>query len=363
MKWPSLSIIIPSYNQGDYIERTILSILKQEYEGRLEVIVSDGGSNDGTVDILKRYPQIVWWSEPDKGYTDAVMKAAAIANGEILAIQSSDDFYLRDAFKISIQELMNCRSLGIIAGCDIQVEPDRKTFTLTELDSHFITPHSLLGRRVIPQHTAFFRKDIVFEINGFREEVDTCADIDFWYRALHHFKAKFIPVYTAAYQFHSNQRTRVLENWYSSIRRMVELCESDPFYSSKFRFSEEDKMDVLIRWEMFCVIEWGAGREDRQQVLERVHNILCSSDYRIEAKKFIYGLAASKGLIDDYFWGEHGLARRLGFVERLKTSVSEGTLLEKAEKKLDRTITSLIKRIHSKNENDYKNFIDIDWWK
>jgi glycosyltransferase involved in cell wall biosynthesis len=95
---PDISIVIPSFNQGQYIERTLLSILKQEYPGKVEVIVSDGGSADNTVDVLKKYDkQITWWSEKDAGYADAVNKGFAKATGEIFAIQSSDDFYLQNA--------------------------------------------------------------------------------------------------------------------------------------------------------------------------------------------------------------------------------------------------------------------------
>lgn len=99
--FPSISIVIPSFNQGIYLERTILSIIHQEYPGKVEVIVSDGGSKDNTVNILKKYNEKItaWWSNPDKGFVDAVNKGISKATGEICAIQSSDDFYLKDAFK------------------------------------------------------------------------------------------------------------------------------------------------------------------------------------------------------------------------------------------------------------------------
>ena len=75
MNWPSISVVIPSFNQGAFIERTLLSILRQDYPGRVEVIVSDGGSSDGTIDVLNRYPQVTWWSRKDHGIADGTNRA------------------------------------------------------------------------------------------------------------------------------------------------------------------------------------------------------------------------------------------------------------------------------------------------
>src|SRR4029078_10041925 len=92
---PLVSIIVPSFNQGRFIRTTIDSILEQSYRP-LEAIVVDGGSNDDTVDVLKSYgdlPELRWTSEPDTGVADAVNKGFARARGEVIGIQSSDDWY------------------------------------------------------------------------------------------------------------------------------------------------------------------------------------------------------------------------------------------------------------------------------
>ena len=95
MAQPLVSVIVPSYNQARFIRETLDSILGQDYRP-LEVIVFDGASKDETVDVLGSYgdrPELRWWSEPDRGVVDAVNKGLAKANGEILAIQSSDDCF------------------------------------------------------------------------------------------------------------------------------------------------------------------------------------------------------------------------------------------------------------------------------
>jgi glycosyltransferase involved in cell wall biosynthesis len=248
MNWPSLSIIIPSFNQGQFIERTLLSILRQDYPGKLQVIVSDGGSKDETVEVLRQYKQVQWWSKRDDGLVDAINKGFSAATGDILAIQSSDDFYLPDAFQLSIEALVRDQTLGIISGCDVYVQPDRKTFSCSSLDDHEITPRSLLMRRVIPQHCAFFRREILDQVGGLRPFIAEGAEIDLWYRTLHFVRGKFIPFHTAAYQFHADQRTRKGDRWYESLTTIVESCEKEERFAERFTFDETTRRELYQRW-------------------------------------------------------------------------------------------------------------------
>jgi glycosyltransferase involved in cell wall biosynthesis len=100
---PLLSIVTPSYNQGVFIEETIRSVVEQDYPN-LEYLVMDGGSTDGTVEILRDWElrlvgkSFTWVSERDKGQTDAINKGFARARGEILAWINSDDTYQPGAF-------------------------------------------------------------------------------------------------------------------------------------------------------------------------------------------------------------------------------------------------------------------------
>lgn len=98
--WPTISIVTPSYNQGQFIEETIRSVLLQGYPN-LEYIIIDGGSTDNTVDIIKKYePWITYWvSENDSGQSHALNNGFQKANGDICAYINSDDIYLINAFK------------------------------------------------------------------------------------------------------------------------------------------------------------------------------------------------------------------------------------------------------------------------
>ena len=103
MHYPKISIVTPSYNQAQFLERTILSVINQNYPN-LEYIIIDGGSTDGSVDIIKKYEKHLtyWISEKDNGQSEALNKGFNKATGEIFAYLNSDDIYISKYITVNL---------------------------------------------------------------------------------------------------------------------------------------------------------------------------------------------------------------------------------------------------------------------
>ena len=122
---PLVTIVTPSYNQGRFIEETILSVLNQDYPS-IEYIVMDGGSTDQTLDILRKYTgRLTWYSEKDKGQSDAINKGLRLAKGEILAYLNSDDTYLPGAIHTG-GSVPHCKKPGFTLGVRRRISYHRR---------------------------------------------------------------------------------------------------------------------------------------------------------------------------------------------------------------------------------------------
>src|SRR6266540_1724223 len=114
---PKVSIITPSFNQGQFLEESIRSVLEQDYPS-IEYIIVDGGSRDNSVEIIQKYQhRLTWWvSEKDKGHADALNKGFSHATGEILAWLNSDDIYFPDAVLEAVSVIKAHPHVGMVYG-------------------------------------------------------------------------------------------------------------------------------------------------------------------------------------------------------------------------------------------------------
>ena len=188
-EWPKISIVTPSYNQAQYLEETIRSVLLQGYPN-LEYIIIDGGSTDGSVEIIKKYePWLSYWvSEPDRGQSHAINKGFERSTGEIMAWINSDDYYKPNAFKnvVDIYKNSNNTSLAFIHGKSIIINSDN--YALSEKGSEFNFINSLKNStNPIAQSSVFLIRDKVKSIGYLDETLHMSMDWDLYVRlALEH---------------------------------------------------------------------------------------------------------------------------------------------------------------------------------
>lgn len=199
-----ISILTPSYNQGKFIEKTITSVMNQNWQD-VEHIIIDGGSTDNTIDILKRYPHLRWISEPDEGQADALNKGLEIATGEIIGWINSDDFYKENIFNDVVNEFRDNNVNWIIGNitCVYQAHNINNIIKSPE-----ITYNRLLANPdIVKQQATFFRKSTLLEVNGWNKKYYMTMDYDLWLRLSKKHTPKMIDKEWAFFTHHEEQKS------------------------------------------------------------------------------------------------------------------------------------------------------------
>lgn len=188
-----ISILTVSFNSGLYIEKAINSVLAQDYP-EFEHIVVDGGSTDGTVEILKRYPHLKWESKKDKGQTDAMNKAFKMSTGDVIVYLNSDDFFEPNIFKKVIETFQN-------APVDFVVGDLYNRYTNSDREELEV-PESQFDKILYPQRyhfpynpvSYFYRRKVQESIGDFPLNEHYAMDYWFLLRAMRNFKVEKINI-------------------------------------------------------------------------------------------------------------------------------------------------------------------------
>lgn len=210
--FPKISIITPSFNQGKFIERTIKSVLDQDYPN-LEYIVMDGGSHDETIDILKRYePGLTWISEKDRGQADAINKGIKRSTGDIIAYLNSDDIYepfvLREVARYFTG---HPGTMWLTGKCRIIDEEDREVRRpITEYKNFLLRHYSynmLLVTNPISQPATFWRRSVIDEFGLFNVDEHLVMDYDYWLRIGGKYPPAVLNTYLAGFRVYAASKT------------------------------------------------------------------------------------------------------------------------------------------------------------
>ena len=179
------SIITPSYNQAEFLEETIKSVISQKVD--LEYFIQDGGSTDGSIDIIKRYaekyPFIKWVSKKDKGQTDAINDGLKKCTGDVIGYINSDDYYLPDALKkVGKYFETHPEKLWLVGDCQVSDPKLSWTFSLKHLWPVELSPWFLQVFNTVNQPSVFLKKDLVAKVGQFDERLNYAFDYDYWLR-------------------------------------------------------------------------------------------------------------------------------------------------------------------------------------
>jgi glycosyltransferase involved in cell wall biosynthesis len=205
---PRLSIITPSFNQARTLEETIRSVLLQSYPN-LEYIVIDGGSADGSVEIIRKYAPFLtsWVSEKDRGQSDALNKGFVRATGEIVAWINSDDRYLPNAFAAIAAAFAQHPNAGLVYG-NLELVLDHAAHIIT----YPVAPERMLNELALPfQQTCFFRQSVLNRVGALDVGLHYVMDADLLLKAMTQAAFIFLPVALASFRIQGNTKTNTAE--------------------------------------------------------------------------------------------------------------------------------------------------------
>ncbi len=217
---PLVSIVTPSFNQARFLEATIQSVLSQDYP-HLEYLIVDGGSTDGSVEIIQKYAdRLAWWvSEPDRGQTDAINKGFARARGEILAWLNSDDTYEPGAVSEAVAYLQAHPEVGMVYGDAHYIDEQGRVigrFPAAQTDYHRLRR----GYVHIPQQAAFFRASLWRKVGPLDPTFYFAMDYDLWVRLAREAPLHYVPRVWANFRLHSDAKTIMADDrcWPEMLR-------------------------------------------------------------------------------------------------------------------------------------------------
>jgi glycosyltransferase involved in cell wall biosynthesis len=280
---PVITIVTPTFNQRDFIEQTIRSLLLQGYS-RLEYFIFDGGSTDGTLEILRKYaPWISYWeSLPDRGQTHAVNKGLSRANGSLFNWLNSDDLLQPGVLREVAARWLQFQSDFIAGDAEFVDAVSGKRANYWEFYpprryTDFIPPRN----PNIPQPATFINIDTIRSLGAFREDLRCVMDYEFYFRAMLRKRGNCswqrIPRNCATILWHPQSKTSTLQPVFAA--EWENVLKS---YSKEFTIEGK----LLLSWY-----------ERQKQWRSKLSNNLPFIDY------FRLALKYPEALVKRFFWG------------------------------------------------------------
>lgn len=251
-----VSIITPSYNQAQYLEQTIQSVLGQDYP-RIEYLVIDGGSTDSSVEIIRKYADRLayWVSEKDRGQAEAINKGFARATGEILAWLNSDDYYLPGTVSAVVKSFQENPDVVMSYGDMLAVDGNGQTINILKYKQ--LALEDLLSFQIIGQPSVFFKRAALEKVGSLETSFHFMLDHHLWIRLAQQGRILHISQFWSAARYHAQAKNRA-------------------------RASEFGR-------EAFRVLDWAKKQPGLAETLSRVEKRALASAHRYDARYLLDG--------------------------------------------------------------------------
>lgn len=247
-KFPKISVVTPNFNQGDFIESTILSVIKQNYPN-LEYIIIDGGSTDNSLEIIKKYDKhfTFWSSEPDSGMYQAINKGFKHSAGDIMCWINSDDVLWENAlFKIA-NVFMNNHKVSWIQGLPsvINASGDLVAQRNQVFSQYFFYFNKHINQfSFVQQESTFWRRALWEKAGGkLNESYNLAADFDLWLRFFKHEKMYCVNTQLAAFRLREGQKSA------NNTGYLLETEKALQYNFSKLNFIEKFTIKLLTNYQ------------------------------------------------------------------------------------------------------------------
>jgi len=253
MSAPLVSIITPSYNQGECIEDTIVSIKNQTYPN-VEHLVIDGGSTDETIELLEQHTEtydLRWVSESDEGQSDAINKGFEMADGDIVAWINSDDVYFDTGVLERVVKYFDKYDDEIIYGDQVLLDKYSKIQSVDirpDFDREKLSHRILLG-----QAATFFRADVI-KNETLRTDLDYCLDYEYWLRPSQKYSFRHVDDILAGFRLYDAQKSQSMIDMSEEFDRIM---AEYPSLSGKSARTIVSNIEVeLVRWTRAVQQTW-----------------------------------------------------------------------------------------------------------
>ncbi len=231
---PLVSIVTPSFNQARYLETTLRSVLGQDY-ARIEYLVVDGGSTDGSVDIIRRYAdRLAWWvSEPDRGQADGINKGLRRARGEIVAWLNSDDVYAPWAVREAVEAFRRHPQAGLVFGDALSIDAEGRAFHTLKAAPWGL--EDLMTFHILTQPAVFMRRDVAAAAGFLDEDFHFLLDHRLWLKIAVRAEMVYVPRVWAFARYHAEAKNAAhADRFGEEALRLARWLASEPAFAEAY---------------------------------------------------------------------------------------------------------------------------------